>query len=184
MSGKGVFIDRDGVLNEDREYVYRTGDFVFIKGSVSALRALQAAGYRLVVITNQSGIARGMYSRDDYLQLEDYMRRSLLDAGVTLDAVQYCPHGPDSDCECRKPRPGMILAAAARLHIDPAQSILVGDRRADIEAGRAAGIGRCFLVRSGRALTDGDQQLADAVYDNLAQCAAAVLGANIPLTDR
>src|SRR4051812_25106492 len=112
MQGKGAFIDRDGVLNEDREYVYRAQDFEFIPGSVRALRALQEAGYRLVIVTNQSGIARGMYSDADYHRLEDHMRRCLLDSGVTLDAVQYCPHGPDSDCECRKPRPGMILAAA------------------------------------------------------------------------
>jgi D-glycero-D-manno-heptose 1,7-bisphosphate phosphatase len=185
MKRRAAFIDRDGVLNEDREYVYRIEDFEFIPGSVAALRTLQAAGYLLVIVTNQSGIARGRYSEGDYHELEVYMRKRLSDSGVSLDGVQYCPHLPDADvaqyrrdCECRKPRPGMIRAAAGLLDIDPAQSILVGDRRADLEAGRAAGVARCFLVRSGRPLSDGDLLLADGVYDDLAQCVAELLRFN------
>lgn len=174
---KAAFIDRDGVLNEDREYVHRIADFALLRGSVSALRTLQQAGYLLVIITNQSGIARGLFSEEDYQELEAYMRKRLSDSGVSLDSVQYCPHLPDApvaryrrDCECRKPRPGMILAATELLDIDPAQSILVGDRRADLEAGRAAGVARCFLVRSGRPLSDSDVLLADGVYEDLAGC--------------
>jgi D-glycero-D-manno-heptose 1,7-bisphosphate phosphatase len=182
MKKKAAFLDRDGVLNEDREYVYRVEDFEFIPGSVGALRALQEAGYLLVIVTNQSGIARGRYSESDYHELEAYMRKRLSDSGVSLDCAQYCPHLPDadiaqyrSDCECRKPRPGMIQAATGLLDIDPAQSILVGDRRADLEAGRAAGVARCFLVRSGRPLSDSDLPLADGVYDDLAQCVAELI---------
>jgi D-glycero-D-manno-heptose 1,7-bisphosphate phosphatase len=180
---RAAFIDRDGVINEDRAYVYRSADFEFIPGSIDALRALRAAGFLLVVVTNQSGIARGLFTEADYHALDVYMRERLLQAGVLLDSVQYCPHLPDApvaqyrlDCECRKPRAGMIMAAARLLHIDTSLSVLIGDRTADVEAGRAAGVGRCFLVRSGQALSDIDGLLADGVYADLAQCVAALLG--------
>jgi D-glycero-D-manno-heptose 1,7-bisphosphate phosphatase len=172
---KAAFIDRDGVVNEDRAYVHRIADFAIIPGSVGALRALHEAGYLLVVITNQSGIARGLFTERDYQELESHMRTRLSDAGVTLDSIQHCPHGPEDDCECRKPRPGMILTAARQLNIGLSQSILIGDRTADLEAGRAAGIGRCFLVRSGQAVSAGDELLADGVYADLARCVADVL---------
>jgi D-glycero-D-manno-heptose 1,7-bisphosphate phosphatase len=179
---KAAFIDRDGVINEDRAYVYRPEDFKFIPGSIDALRALRAAGFLLVLITNQSGIARGLFSEAQYLELDAHLRQQLSDAGVSLDRAEYCPHLPDAvvaeyrrDCECRKPRPGMILNAARLLNIDVSQSILVGDRSADILAGRAGGVGRCFLVRSGQALSAGDIQLADGVYADLRQCVAGLL---------
>jgi D-glycero-D-manno-heptose 1,7-bisphosphate phosphatase len=179
---RAAFIDRDGVINEDRAYVYRTADFNFIPGAVEALRALRAAGFLLVVITNQSGIARGLYTEADYHLLEAHMRRSLEEAGVTLDSVQYCPHLPDADieqyrrdCECRKPRAGMIRNAATALKIKVSQSILIGDRGSDLEAGRSAGVGRCFLVRSGQPLSDTDIRAADGVYADLAHCVAELL---------
>jgi D-glycero-D-manno-heptose 1,7-bisphosphate phosphatase len=160
---KAAFIDRDGVINEDREYVHTAAEFYLIAGAVEALRTLRAAGFLLVVITNQSGIARGMFAEEKYLELEGHMRKCLAAAGVALDSVKYCPHLPDApveryrcDCDCRKPRPGMIFAAARELDINLAASILIGDRRADVEAGRAAGVARCFLVRSGKRLSAGD----------------------------
>jgi len=178
---KAAFIDRDGVINEDREFVYRVEDFHFIRGSVAALRRLQSAGYLLVVITNQSGIARGLFTEAQYRELEAQMRARLLQEGVTLDCVQYCPHLPDAevlqyrlDCDCRKPRPGMLLGAAALLDIDVSQSILVGDRRADIEAGRAAGVGRCYLVRSGKPVSESDAAMADGAFENLAECVSSL----------
>jgi len=181
MTRRAAFIDRDGVINEDREYVYRVEDFHFLPGAIEALRQLQAAGYLLVVITNQSGIARGFYTEEQYRALDTYMRDSLSAMGVTLDAVQYCPHLADAqvaryrlDCNCRKPRAGMILEAVRQLDIDSSCSILVGDRRADIEAGRAGGVGQCFLVRSGRPLSASDEGLADAVFENLAACVASL----------
>jgi D-glycero-D-manno-heptose 1,7-bisphosphate phosphatase len=174
---KAAFIDRDGVIIEDRGYLYRTCDLEFIAGSEQALRRLQAAGYLLVVITNQSGIARGLFSESDYHRFDAYMRERLLQAGVQLDSVQYCPHLPDAviekyrrDCECRKPRAGMLQSARTALGIDMSQSILIGDRASDLQAGRAAGVGRCFIVHSGQPLAEGDVLLADALYDNLAAC--------------
>jgi len=185
MSRKAAFIDRDGVLNEERDFVYRIEDFVFVPGAIEALRALQAAGYLLVVITNQSGIARGLYSEADYLALTAQMRERLQAEGVTLDAVEYCPHLANSpleryrlDCDCRKPKPGMLLRAIRALDIDRRVSFLVGDRLSDLEAGRAAGVGRCFLVRTGHPLSAAAVSRADDVFDDLLTCARATIVAS------
>ena len=181
MSRKAAFIDRDGVLNQERGFVHRIEDFAFVTGAIAALQALQSAGYLLVVITNQSGIARGLYAEAEYLALTAHMRECLHVAGVRLDAVEYCPHLPDApvelyrlDCDCRKPKPGMLIKAIRALDIDPETSFIVGDRLSDIDAGRAAGLGRCFLVRTGYPLPDEALARADAVYDDLLACARSV----------
>jgi D-glycero-D-manno-heptose 1,7-bisphosphate phosphatase len=180
---KGAFIDRDGVIIEERGYAHRIEDFAPLPGAIAALRDLKSAGYALIVITNQSGIARGLYSEADYLLFSAHMEVRLRAEGVSLDAVEYCPHLPDAvvaryrlDCDCRKPRPAMLQRAATRIGVDLAESLVVGDRRADIEAGRAAGAGRCFLVRSGHTLSPQDELLADGVYLDLAACVRSVLG--------
>jgi D-glycero-D-manno-heptose 1,7-bisphosphate phosphatase len=180
---RGAFIDRDGVIIEERGYVYRIEDFALLPGSAAALRQLQQAGFRLVVVTNQSGIARGLYTEDDYQAFTQHLQAQLLAEAVRLDALEYCPHLPQAtlaryrlDCDCRKPRPAMLQRAAARLQIDMAESILVGDRITDIEAGRAAGVGRCYLVRSGHAFSPQDAARADGVYDDLASCVQRLLG--------
>jgi len=179
---KAAFLDRDGVINEERAFVHRIEDFVFVHGAVDALRDLQAAEYLLVIITNQSGIARGLYTEADYLKLTLHMQERVEAAGVKLDAVEYCPHLPDAlvagyrvDCACRKPGTGMLDRARSTLGIDMAKSILIGDRSSDIEAGRRAGVGRCFFVRSGNPLAEPDIQLADGIYDDLAACVRYVL---------
>lgn len=185
MSRKAAFIDRDGVLNEERAFVHRIEDFAFVPGAIEALSLLKRAGYRLVVVTNQSGIARGIYSEADYFALTDHMRNLLAAAGVPLDAVEYCPHLPDApleryrrDCDCRKPKPGMLRRAIQALDIEPGASFLVGDRLSDLEAGRAAGIQRCYLVRTGFALADEAVAQADAVYDDLLACARSVVASS------
>ena len=183
MSRRAAFIDRDGVLNEERAFVHRIEDFVFLPGAIEALRALERAGYRRVVVTNQSGIARGLYTEADYQRLTDQVRERLRGEGVTLDAIEYCPHLADAPlaqyrraCECRKPAPGMLLKAIRALDLDPAGSFLVGDRLTDVQAGRAAGIGRCFLVRTGYALSGDAIGAADGVYADLLACVRDVLG--------
>lgn len=183
MAERAVFLDRDGVINVERAYVHRIADFAFITGSVPALVRLHAAGWKLVVVTNQSGIARGYYSEAEYEALTVHMRQQLAQAGALLDAVLHCPHLPDADvpayrlaCTCRKPAPGMLLQAARELSIDLSRSVMVGDKLSDIQAGRAAGVGRCLLVRSGHALAAGDEAAADAVHADLAACTEALLG--------
>lgn len=172
---RAVFLDRDGVINTEVDYLHRVQDFAFVPGTPEALARLQAAGWALVVVTNQSGIARGYYTEADYQALTAHLRTELARHGVRLDAVLHCPHLPDAtvaayrmDCDCRKPAPGMLLRAAAGLGLDLAASVIVGDKRSDVQAGRAAGLGRCVLVRSGHAPSAADEAAADAVHDSLA----------------
>ena len=179
---RAAFVDRDGVIIEDRAYAYRSEDCVLLPGAARALRALQSAGYLLVVVTNQSGIARGLYTEADYHVFTAQLRALLLAEGVRLDDIRYCPHLPDAavpayrrDCDCRKPHPGMVLRSIAALGIDPAASLLIGDRATDLAAGRAAGVSRCLLVRSGQPISPTDAALADGVYDDLDTCVQALL---------
>jgi D-glycero-D-manno-heptose 1,7-bisphosphate phosphatase len=179
-----AFVDRDGVINEERDYVWRVEDFHLLPGAVAGLRQLQAAGFALVVVTNQAGIGRGFYTEADFQALSAHMRHRLAAEGVVLDGVYHCPHHPTAGlgdyrraCECRKPRPGLLLQAAADLGLDPARSVLVGDKLSDIQAGRAAGLARCVLVTSGHAVSPGDRAAADAVCDGLEAAAAWLLRA-------
>lgn len=154
MNGKpAVFLDRDGVINEDRGYVHRWEDFSFLPGAIEALRRLQQKGYLLVVITNQSAVARGLCTEADVLALHERMRAFLREQGIELTGIYYCPHHPQGSvsdyaiaCSCRKPEPGMILRAAQEHGIDLSRSLLVGDKLSDLEAGRAAGIPSLYLV--------------------------------------
>lgn len=154
MSAKpAAFLDRDGVLNEDRGYVHRWEDFSFLPGVIEALRQLQHKGYLLVVITNQSAVARGLCAEADVLALHERMRTVLREQGIELAGIYHCPHHPQGSvpryaraCPCRKPEPGMILRAAQEHGIDLARSFLVGDKISDLEAGRAAGIPSLYLV--------------------------------------
>lgn len=174
MRRPAAFLDRDGVINIDHGYVCRWEDFAFVDGAVDAMRRLQAAGYALVVVTNQSGIARGLYTEADFLALDRRMRAHLEGEGVHLARVEFCPHlegaqvpGYDLRCDCRKPAPGMILRAAQALDLDVARSLLFGDKPSDIEAAHRAGVGRAVLLATdGRAgAGDGPEfaRLSDAV---------------------
>lgn len=155
---KAAFLDRDGVINRDKNYVYKICDFEFMPDAVAGLRLLQTLGYALVVVTNQSGIGRGYFSEQAYQRFSDHMVSQLASEGIELAGVYFCPHLPQESsvagrCRCRKPAPGMIVDAARDLDVELAQSIMIGDKSSDVEAGYAAGIDRCFLIWQANADT-------------------------------
>lgn len=179
---KAAFLDRDGVINLDRAYVSRWEDFEFVPGAIDAMRRLKQAGYALVVVTNQSGIARGYYTEAQYQALTAAMKQALADANAAVDAVYHCPHHAKGevaelaiDCDCRKPAPGMILRAAKELNLSLPDSILVGDKPSDIQAARAAGVGKAYIVQSDNAESNTGLAGADAAYADLQSCVAALL---------
>lgn len=155
---KAVFLDRDGVVNIDHGYVYRPGDFAFVDGIFALCRHFQQQDYLIVVITNQSGIARGYFSEQDFQLLSEWMCQRFAEHGVTLTAIYHCPHhpgyGPEHErhCDCRKPQPGMLLRACREHDIDAAASILIGDKDSDMAAGQAAGVGKCIQVVANASL--------------------------------
>lgn len=177
-----VFIDRDGTINVEKEYLHQPEDFEFIPGVPEALRLLATAGYLIVVVTNQSGVARGFYSEEDVRRLHDHMDALLEREGAMVNAYYYCPHHPDSgfdkyrrDCDCRKPHPGMLLQAAEELKIDLAASWMIGDKRADVEAGKAAGC-RSVLVLTGYGLAERRTVSPDVpVFDTLLATAREIV---------
>ena len=149
---KAVFLDRDGVVNVDNGYVSKVDDFEFIEGVIEACKKLKEKGYLLVVVTNQSGIARGYFSEEQFHTLTEWMDWSLADRGVDLDGIFYCPHHAEKgvgefkiDCDCRKPKPGMLLDAARDHGLDLSRSFMVGDRWRDVGAGINAGCRTLFI---------------------------------------
>ncbi|MBI2952684.1 MAG: D-glycero-beta-D-manno-heptose 1,7-bisphosphate 7-phosphatase [Chloroflexi bacterium] len=145
-----VFVDRDGVINRYRDdYVKSWEEFEFLPGSLDALRRLAASRFRVIVITNQSVVNRGLVSREVVEDINIRMVSAVAASGGNIEAVLYCPHRPDESCECRKPRPGLFYRARDELSVDLAKTFLVGDNIADIEAARAAGCGAAILVLGG-----------------------------------
>lgn len=144
---KALFLDRDGVVNINHDYVYRIENFEFIPAIFDVCKAAQAKGFKIIVVTNQSGIGRGFYTEKDFWQLTDWMVAEFLAQGITIEAVYFCPHHPtqalghyQQDCSCRKPKPGMLLTAIKEFNINPAASLLLGDSQTDIQAAAAAGV--------------------------------------------
>jgi len=151
---KAVFIDRDGVINKDLgKYVTNPEEFDFIEGVVEALKKLYAKEYKLVIITNQGGIAKGAYTEPNLKDIHKKMCDLLEKEGIKLDGIYYCPHHTKDSCGCRKPELGMIKRAIEEHDIDPRQSFFIGDKTSDIKAGKDAGC-RTFLVRTGYAGKD------------------------------
>lgn len=156
MRRPALFLDRDGVINIDHGHVHSADRFDFIDGVDALCRRFQATGYRIVVVTNQAGIGRGLYTEAQFLALTEWMMRRLADAGVTIDRVYFCPFHPEHgigdyqrDSFDRKPHPGMLLRARDELGLDLRRSVLVGDKLTDIEAALRAGIGRPIFFTSG-----------------------------------
>lgn len=145
-----VFLDRDGVINRNRrDYVTSWAEFEFLPGVLDALARLRAAGRRVIVVTNQSAVGRGLLAGEELERLHERMRAAIAAAGGAIEEVLVCPHHPQSGCTCRKPRPGLLLTARDKLGVDLRRSILVGDHVTDLAAAAAAGCA-AVLVLSGR----------------------------------
>jgi D-glycero-D-manno-heptose 1,7-bisphosphate phosphatase len=168
-----LFLDRDGVIIENRsDYVRNWSQVKILPQAVSALVAVSASPYRIVLITNQSGIGRGLIPLETALEINKRLVGIIERAGGRIDRVYMCPHKPSDQCNCRKPQPGMILQAAQDLTLDLENSILIGDALTDIQAGRKAGIGQVALVRTGRGAEQEKSKLIAEmqpfpIYNNL-----------------
>lgn len=159
---KAVFLDRDGTINREVDFLRRVEDVRLLPGVAEGMRALKAAGFMLVVVSNQSGLARGIFDEGQLALVQLEIKRQLAEYGASWDAVYFCPHHPSEgvveelvlDCHCRKPKPGLVLMAAEEMNISLADSFLIGDRLRDVACGLAAGV-KSVLVQSGRHLDDG-----------------------------
>ncbi|MBL8900345.1 MAG: D-glycero-beta-D-manno-heptose 1,7-bisphosphate 7-phosphatase [Planctomycetes bacterium] len=177
MNRPAVFLDRDGTVNEDLDFVTRPEDLHLLPGAAEALKALQEAGYLLIVVTNQSGVARGKLTEEQLCGIHEHLDELLEAHGVQLTDYYYCPHHPTEGddevytyaCRCRKPLPGLFLDAAQDYRVDLARSFAVGDAVRDLQAAEAAGL-RALWVRSGRTR---EEELASATpaVQPLARCA-------------
>jgi D-glycero-D-manno-heptose 1,7-bisphosphate phosphatase len=148
MKSLALFLDRDGVVNIEADYVWQVEDFNFVDNIFRLCENFQTKGYKIFIITNQSGISRGYFSESDFNHLNDWMVARFLENGIIISKVYYCPHHPDitGPCNCRKPNPGMINQAETDFEIDLSNSILIGDNISDIEAGENAGVGTNILI--------------------------------------
>ncbi|MEZ8949835.1 D-glycero-beta-D-manno-heptose 1,7-bisphosphate 7-phosphatase [Vibrio sp. 10N.247.311.18] len=166
---KAFFLDRDGVINVDHGHVGSVEKFDFIEGVFEACRKINELGFKIIIVTNQSGIARGYYTEEDFNTLTNWMIEEFEKNDVKIDDVFYCPHHPEKgsgkylrDCQCRKPNPGMILDAAAKHKLNLKLSVLVGDKVSDILAAEKAGLDETYLINSKYLTTEQSR-----VYDSL-----------------
>ena len=177
-----VVIDRDGVIIEDTDYVYKSADLSFIPGSIEALQTLSRSSYKIIIITNQSGIGRGYFTESDYHVFTETLLEKLSDYGARVDGVYFCPHHPASGmgryktlCPCRKPRTGMLTKASREHGIRLRGSWLIGDKTSDIKAGADAGC-KTILVKTGYAGRDLQFRLkADLIANDLNDAIRAIL---------
>jgi D-glycero-D-manno-heptose 1,7-bisphosphate phosphatase len=181
-----VFLDRDGTINEEVNYLSHSDQLRLIAGAAEAIKQFNQAGLKTVIITNQAGVARGYFSEPALQQIHLELERMLRAQDAHIDAIYYCPHHPTAgigvykiDCNCRKPKPGLLERAARELNLDLRQSFVVGDKPADLQAGGAVGC-RTILVRTGYGL-ESEQELAggesqpDHVADDLLAAARWIL---------
>jgi len=144
---KALFLDRDGVINVEKDYLYKIEDFEFIDGIFDICRYFIKNGFEIFVVTNQSGIARKYYTKDDFYKLSEWMSDKFKKEGIDIKKIYFCPHHEtiSGSCECRKPKPGMLLDARDEFGIDMESSVLIGDKERDIEAGLNAGLKTTYL---------------------------------------
>lgn len=145
---KALFLDRDGVVNVEKNYLYKIEDFELIDGIVEVCKYYAALGYLIIIVTNQSGISRGYYTQEDFNRLSQWMIEHFKSLGVTITHIYHCPHHEsiDGHCDCRKPQPGMFLEAQKDFDLDMERSIMIGDNERDIQAAIRAGVATNILL--------------------------------------
>lgn len=182
MSRPFVFVDRDGTLVEDRGYVFRIEDYAPLPRAAEGLCLLQEAGYGLAIVTNQSGIGRGYYTRVDFDRFQAHLLADLAARGVRIEATFHCPHLPDADCACRKPRTGMLERARAELAADLRASWVIGDQLSDVELAANAGCRAVYVRSDAREVIAAELQVAAdlPVAADLVEAAHAILSAPSP----
>jgi D-glycero-D-manno-heptose 1,7-bisphosphate phosphatase len=172
-----VLLDRDGVINEDSDHFIKSPDeWRPISGSLEAIALLSASGFKVVVITNQSGIARGLFDPPMLERIHQKMLRLVAENGGHIEAIYFCPHGPEDDCDCRKPKAGLLRAFAAEHRADLHDAVLVGDSLRDIQAAEAVGV-RPILVKTGKGqkTLNANPNLKIPVFDNLYDAAKSLV---------
>lgn len=163
---KALFLDRDGVVNIEKDYLYKIEDFEFIDGLFETCRYFYNKGYKIFIITNQSGIGRGYYTIEDFNKLTTWMVSQFKKEGIVISQVELCPHAPNEDCTCRKPKTGMIEKILKNHKIDLENSILVGDKSSDIKCARNAKIATAIQVKSGHDF-DEKESKADFICNSI-----------------
>ena len=169
MSIKTIFLDRDGVINKEINYLHKIDDFEFIDGVFETCQYLISLDYQIIVITNQSGISRGFYTEKDFQIITEWMIAEFQKNDIIILDIFHCPHLPNSNCNCRKPKPGMLLDAKYKHNIDMQNSWLIGDKEIDIIAANSAGISNTILVRSGHKInesTSNAKYFIDSIYQS------------------
>ena len=151
---KVVFLDRDGVINKEVGYLHKIIDFRFIDGVFNACEHFQSLGYKLVIVTNQSGIGRGYYQEEEFHKLTQWMLLEFHNQDIDILDVFHCPHIPELFCKCRKPQPGMLIDARDKYNINMSQSWMIGDKESDVDAAISAGISNTILVKSGHKVDE------------------------------
>ena len=175
MSGRFVFVDRDGTLIEDRGYTHEVEDYARLPGAAEGLRALADAGFRIAIVTNQSGIGRGYFGEAELAHFQEHLLRDFAACGVTIEAIYHCPHHPDEACACRKPAPGLLERAENELGADLPASWVIGDAPSDVELARRAGC-RAVYVLCGQGAARRGQLGADIpVEDDLLAAARYIV---------
>ena len=168
MTIKTIFLDRDGVINKETGYLHKIEDFKFINGVFEACQHYEQLGYKIVIVTNQSGISRGYYSEDDFRKITDWMITQFNKNNIQILDTFHCPHLPDSGCNCRKPKPGMLLEAKKKYNINMLESWMIGDKETDITAAISSGINNTILVKSGHKINEADSR-AKFIIDSINQ---------------
>ena len=165
---KVLFLDRDGIINIDKGYVYKIEDFIFIKSFLKGIHKFIDNGFSLIIITNQSGIGRGYYSEKDYEILTTFYLNELRKKGINILDVYFCPHTKEDKCSCRKPNDGLIQSAIKDHNININKSILIGDKISDILAGEKAKIPKCFLLNTGQEINEVNKNKSFSDLEKLA----------------